>query len=117
MAQESSPVSSGRRKAALGFIFVTALMDVIALGLMIPVLPNLVKEMVGGDFATATKMTGYFAVMWGILQFFFSPIQGMLSDRFGRRPVLLISIFGLSVDYIFMALAPTIGWLFVGRAI
>ncbi len=117
MSDESTPISGRRHKAALGFIFVTALMDVTALGLMIPVLPNLVKEMVGGDFATATKMTGYFAVAWGLLQFVFSPIQGMLSDRFGRRPVLLISIFGLSVDYIFMALAPTIGWLFIGRII
>src|SRR5205085_3786578 len=100
--------------AALGFIFATALMDVIALGLMIPVLPNLIKQMVGGDYATATHMTGLFAMLWGLLQFTCSPIQGMLSDRFGRRPVLLISIFGLSVDYLFMALAPTLPWLLVG---
>src|SRR4051812_23507020 len=105
MSDETAPISGRRRKAALGFIFATALMDVIALGLMIPVLPNLVKEMVGGDFATATRMTGWFGVTWGLLQFVVSPIQGMLSDRFGRRPVLLISIFGLGVDYIFMALA------------
>ena len=110
-------MAGGRRKAALGFIFATALMDVVALGVMIPVLPNLVKEMVGGDYATATRTTGWFAMMWGLLQFFFSPIQGMLSDRFGRRRVLLISIFGLGVDYLFMALAPTLAWLFLGRAI
>lgn len=117
MSDGITPLTGGRRKAALGFIFVTALMDVIALGVMIPVLPNLIKQMVGGDFASATHMTGLFAMMWGILQFFGSPIQGMLSDRFGRRPVLLISIFGLSVDYMFMALAPNLIWLFVGRMI
>src|SRR6266851_5468207 len=80
----------GPRRAAVIFIFATALMDVISLGIMIPVLPN------------------------RVMQFFFGPIVGMLSDRFGRRPVLLISIFGLGVDYMFMALAPTLGWLFVG---
>ena len=110
-------MTTGRRRAAMGFIFVTALMDVIAMGLMIPVLPNLVKEMVGGDYATATFWTGVFGASWGLLQFFCSPILGMMSDRFGRRPVLLISIFGLSVDYMFMALAPTLAWLFVGRVI
>jgi len=117
MSESTAEITGGRRKAALGFIFVTALMDVIALGLMIPVLPNLVKQMVGGDYATATHMTGWFALTWGLLQFVSSPIQGMLSDRFGRRPVLLISIFGLGVDYLFMALAPTLAWLFVGRVI
>jgi DHA1 family tetracycline resistance protein-like MFS transporter len=117
MSETPVQMTTGRRKAALGFIFATALMDVIALGLMIPVLPNLVKQMVGGDTATATAYTGLFAVSWGLLQFFCSPIQGMLSDRFGRRPVLLLSIFGLGVDYMFMALAPTLGWLFIGRLI
>ncbi|HEY5288552.1 MAG TPA: TCR/Tet family MFS transporter [Caulobacteraceae bacterium] len=105
------------RKAAVLFIFVTALMDVLALGLMIPVLPNLVKQFAGGDTATAAQYTLLFAVTWGVMQFFFGPIQGMLSDRFGRRPVLLISIFGLGVDYLFMALAPTLAWLYVGRLI
>lgn len=117
MSETTTELTGGRRKAALGFIFATALMDVIALGVMIPVLPNLVKEMVGGDYAAATRMTGWFAMMWGLLQFVCSPIQGMLSDRFGRRRVLLISIFGLGVDYLFMALAPTLAWLFLGRAI
>ncbi|CAN5162900.1 tetracycline resistance MFS efflux pump [soil metagenome] len=117
MSEETTKLVGGRRKAALGFIFATALMDVTALGLMIPVLPNLVKEMAGGDFAQATVITGYFSLCWGILQLFCSPIQGMLSDRFGRRPVLLISIFGLGIDYLFMALSPTLAWLFVGRLI
>jgi DHA1 family tetracycline resistance protein-like MFS transporter len=92
-------------------------MDITSLGIMIPVLPNLIKEMVGGDTATATHMTGLFAITWGLMQFIFSPIQGMLSDRFGRRPVLLISIFGLTLDFLFMALAPTLAWLFVGRVL
>ena len=116
-ASAPSVVTGGRRRAALGFIFFTALMDVVALGIMIPVLPNLVKELSGGDLAYATRMTGLFATAWGLMQFVFSPIQGMLSDRFGRRPVLLISIFGLTLDYIVMALAPTLAWLFVGRLI
>jgi DHA1 family tetracycline resistance protein-like MFS transporter len=107
----------GPRKAAVLFIFATALMDVISLGIMIPVLPNLVKQFAGGDTALAAQYTVAFAVTWGLMQFFFGPIVGMLSDRFGRRPVLLLSIFGLGVDYIFMALAPTLKWLFVGRVI
>jgi DHA1 family tetracycline resistance protein-like MFS transporter len=107
----------GPRKAAVIFIFATALMDVISLGIMIPVLPNLVKQFAGGDTALAAQYTLAFSVTWGLMQFIFSPIVGMLSDRFGRRPVLLVSIFGLGVDYLFMALAPTLGWLFVGRVI
>jgi DHA1 family tetracycline resistance protein-like MFS transporter len=110
-------LKGGPRRAAVIFIFATALMDVISLGIMIPVLPNLVKQFAGGDTALAAQYTIAFSVTWGLMQFFFGPIVGMLSDRFGRRPVLLISIFGLGVDYLFMALAPTLGWLFVGRVI
>jgi len=107
----------GPRKAAVLFIFATALMDVISLGIMIPVLPNLIKQFAGGDTALAAQYTIAFSLTWGLMQFFFGPIVGMLSDRFGRRPVLLMSIFGLGVDYVFMALAPTLNWLFVGRVI
>jgi DHA1 family tetracycline resistance protein-like MFS transporter len=107
----------GPRKAAVLFIFATALMDIISLGIMIPVLPNLVKQFAGGDTALAAQYTMAFALTWGLMQFLFGPIVGMLSDRFGRRPVLLISILGLGVDYVFMALAPTLNWLFVGRVI
>jgi DHA1 family tetracycline resistance protein-like MFS transporter len=107
----------GPRRAAVLFIFATALMDVISLGIMIPVLPNLVKQFAGGDTALAAQYTMAFAMTWGLMQFVFGPIVGMLSDRFGRRPVLLLSIFGLGVDYVFMALAPTLNWLFVGRVI
>ena len=110
-------IPDSRRKAAVGFIFATALMDILSMGVMIPVLPNLVRQMVGGDVARAADYSLAFAVTWGLMQFFMSPIQGMLSDRFGRRPVLLISIFGLGIDYLFMALAPTLSWLFIGRLI
>jgi DHA1 family tetracycline resistance protein-like MFS transporter len=113
----SEAPSTLRRKAAVGFIFITALIDILALGLMIPVLPNLVKHFAGGDTAIAAQYTLVFAVTWGVMQFIFGPIQGMLSDRFGRRPVLLISIFGLGIDYLFMAMAPTLSWLLVGRII
>lgn len=113
----SEAPSTLRRKAAVGFIFVTALIDILALGLMIPVLPNLVKQFAGGDTAIAAQYTLVFAVTWGVMQFIFGPIQGMLSDRFGRRPVLLISIFGLGIDYLFMAMAPTLSWLLIGRII
>ncbi|MFT4253267.1 MAG: TCR/Tet family MFS transporter [Caulobacter sp.] len=113
----SEPIAHSARKAALGFIFVTALMDVLSLGLMIPVLPNLVKQMAGGHTDDAAQWTAAFGMVWGVMQFFCSPVLGMLSDRYGRRPVILISIFGLGVDYIFMALAPGLWWLFVGRII
>ena len=113
----SGEITSQRRKAAVGFIFATALMDIVSMGIMIPVLPNLVKAFVGGDTARAADYSMAFAVTWGLMQFLCSPVQGMLSDRFGRRPVLLLSVFGLGVDYLFMALAPTLAWLFVGRVI
>jgi DHA1 family tetracycline resistance protein-like MFS transporter len=116
-APQVSDLAHPKRKAALGFIFITALMDVISLGIMIPVLPNLVKSMVGGDTSTAVLWTTAFSLVWGVTSFFFSPILGMLSDRFGRRSVILISIFGLGIDYLFMAFAPTLWWLFLGRMI
>lgn len=105
------------RKPALAFIFVTALMDVLSLGIIIPVLPNLLKEFTGGDTASAALWVGVFGSTWALMQFFFSPILGMISDRYGRRPVILISVFGLGVDYLFMAMAPTLAWLFMGRII
>jgi len=99
----------------VGFIFASALMDILSMSIMIPVLPNLVKAFNGGDTAAASQTVLVFAVTWGVMQFFFGPIMGMASDRFGRRPVLLVSIFGLGVDYLFMAMAPNLGWLFLGR--
>jgi DHA1 family tetracycline resistance protein-like MFS transporter len=103
------------RKAALAFIFITVLIDVIAFGVIIPVLPHLVEEFVGGDASTAAYWIGVFGTMFAAIQFFSAPIQGALSDRFGRRPVILLSCLGLGIDFIVMALAPTLAWLFVGR--
>jgi DHA1 family tetracycline resistance protein-like MFS transporter len=105
------------RRAALAFIFVTILIDVLAFGVIIPVLPHLVKEMVGGDDSQAAWYTTAFSTAFALIQFVASPVQGALSDRFGRRPVILVSCLGLGLDFMFMALAPTIGWLFVGRVI
>lgn len=111
----NTQITGGRRQAALGFIFITATMDVLSLGVMIPVLPNLVKAFGGGDTAAAADWNVLFATTWGVMQFFCSPILGLMSDRFGRRPVILTSIFGLGVDFLFMAFAPNLWWLFVGR--
>ena len=99
-------VTGARRQAALGFIFVTATMDVLSLGVMIPVLPELMKRFNGGDTATTALWTVLFATTWGVMQFFCAPVLGLMSDRFGRRPVILTSIFGLGIDFLFMAFAP-----------
>ena len=109
--------SAPARRAALAFIFVTVLIDILAFGLIIPVLPHLVEQFVGGDTRVAAHWVGIFGTMFAAIQFFSSPIQGALSDRFGRRPVILLSCLGLGLDFIFMALAPTLAWLFVGRII
>jgi DHA1 family tetracycline resistance protein-like MFS transporter len=105
------------RRAALVFIFITVVVDVLALGIIIPVLPKLVEGFMGGDTARAAEIFGVFGTVWALMQFIFSPVLGSLSDRFGRRPVILISCFGLGLDYILMAMAPTLWWLFVGRVI
>lgn len=105
-----------RRRAAFGFIFATSIINAISFGIMIPVLPNLIKDFTGGDTAAASIWSNVvFAVAWGVMQFICGPILGMLSDRFGRRPVLLISLFGLGVDFLFMAFAPNLWWLLFGR--
>jgi DHA1 family tetracycline resistance protein-like MFS transporter len=106
-----------RRRAAVIFIFITVLLDMLALGMVIPVLPELVREFSGGDTALAARTLGGFNTLWALMQFFASPMAGALSDRFGRRPLVLLSNLGLGADYIFMALAPTLGWLLVGRVI
>ncbi|HEV2095845.1 MAG TPA: TCR/Tet family MFS transporter [Chthoniobacterales bacterium] len=105
------------RKAAAVFILVTVTLDMLAIGLIAPVLPKLVLQFVGGDAATAAKWFGVFATVFALMQFIFSPVLGVLSDRFGRRPIVLLSNLGLGLDYVVMALAPTIGWLFLGRVI
>ena len=109
--------SQGARKAALIFIFVTVLIDILAFGLIIPVLPKLVKQFAGGDFGDAAHWLGIFGLLFSGIQFICAPIQGALSDRYGRRPVILLSCFGLGVDFIFMALANSMPWLLVGRVV
>jgi len=105
------------RKAAVIFIFITVTLDMLALGLIAPVLPKLVLNFLGGDAPNAAKMFGIFGTVFAVMQFIFSPVLGVLSDRFGRRPVILLSNLGLGLDYLVMALAPTLGWLFLGRVI
>jgi MFS transporter, DHA1 family, tetracycline resistance protein len=109
----ASPVRAG----AVAFIFITLLLDMFALGLIMPILPKLVESFVANDTADAARIFGLFGTVWALMQFFFSPILGGLSDRFGRRPVVLLSNFGLALDYVLMALAPSLMWLFVGRVI
>ena len=104
-----------RRHAAIGFVFVTVLLDMLALGIIVPVLPRLILDFLHGDMARTSEAMGLFVTTWALMQFFFSPILSILSDRYGRRPVILLSNFGLGLDYIVMALAPTMAWLFLGR--
>jgi DHA1 family tetracycline resistance protein-like MFS transporter len=105
------------RKAAMGFIFITLLIDVTGLGIIIPVFPDLIKELTGGNISQVSQWGGVLTVIYAIMQFFCAPIIGNLSDKYGRRPVLLISLLGFGIDYLFMALAPTIWWLFASRVI
>ena len=108
---------SGARAASFIFIFVSAVACAISIGIMVPVLPNLLKQFNGGDTANAADWGVIFNVCGGLMSFFVGPILGLLSDRFGRRPVLLVSITGLGLDFLFMAFAPSLAWLFVGRLI
>ena len=106
-----------RQRAAFVFIFITVLLDMIAFGVIIPVFPQLILQLQGGDMAGAAAIFGIFGTAFAVMQFIFSPVQGALADRYGRRPVILLSNLGLGVDFIVMALAPTIPILFVGRLI
>ena len=105
------------RGAAVAFIFVTIVLDMLTFGMIVPVLPKLVVEFSGGDTAHGAAVYGLFGTGWALMQFLFSPIQGALSDRFGRRPVVLLSNVGLGLDCLLMAWAPSLAWLFVGRLI
>jgi MFS transporter, DHA1 family, tetracycline resistance protein len=109
--------SPSPRRAALAFIFVTVVLDMLALGMIVPVLPKLVVEFEGGDTASAARIYGVFGTVWALMQFVFSPVLGALSDRFGRRPVILLSNLGLGLDYLLMAWAPTLSWLLLGRIV
>ncbi|MHA4843133.1 TCR/Tet family MFS transporter [Flavitalea antarctica] len=105
------------RQAAMGFIFVTILIDVIGLGIIIPVVPRLIMNLTGENNSIASEYGGWLTFAYAIMQFLFAPVLGNLSDKYGRRPVLLFSLIGFGIDYIFVAFAPTIWWLFIGRII
>jgi len=105
------------RKPALGFIFITLLIDVTGWGIIIPVVPGLIMEVAGGTVSDASNYGGWLIAAYAVMQFVCAPIMGALSDRYGRRPVLLASLFGFGIDYIFTAFAPTLSWLFLGRII
>jgi len=108
---------SNNPKPAIIFIFITLLIDVIGFGIIIPVLPGLISELTGGDMSEASRYGGWMLFSFSLMQFIFSPFLGNLSDQFGRRPVLLFSLLAFGLDYIFLAFAPSIAWLFVGRII
>ena len=105
------------RRAALIFIFVTVLIDILSFGIIIPVLPHLVEQLAGGGIAKAAMWVGVFGTLFAAIQFACAPIQGALSDRFGRRPVVLLSNLGIGVDFLFMALVNTLPLLLIGRCI
>ena len=100
---------------ALTFVFITMLIDVTGIGIIIPGLPDLLRNLTGGTLSDASVEGGWLMFSYALMQFFFSPILGGLSDQYGRRPVILASLLGFSVDYLFTGFAPTIGWLFIGR--
>ena len=108
---------ASNKTAAISFIFITLLIDVTGIGLIIPVVPGLIKELIQGSVSDSSIYSGWLAFSYAVMQFIFAPLLGNLSDRYGRRPILLISLFGLGIDYIFLAIAPSIGWLFLGRII
>jgi len=109
--------STNRPKNALVFIFITLLIDIMGMAIIIPVIPKLIEELIQGDVNAASRYGGWLLFTFALLQFMCAPILGGLSDRYGRRPVLLIALLGMGIDYLFQAWAPTITWLFVGRAL
>src|ERR1700712_4156548 len=106
-----------KKQAALGFIFATLLIDVMGLAIIIPVIPKLIEHLIHGNVSQASSYSGWLTAAYASMQFLFSPLIGNLSDRFGRRPVLLLSLLGFGIDYLFLAFAPTIGLLYIGRII
>lgn len=110
-------MTKSRKQAAIGFIFITMLIDITGWGIIIPVIPKLIKELIQGDISEAAKIGGWLTFAYAITQFIFAPLIGNLSDKYGRRPIILISLFAFSMDYLLLAFAPTIEWLFVGRII
>ena len=117
MSEAESNIVHPRRHAAVTFIFVTVLIDMLSFGIIIPVLPHLIVQLIGGSIAKAAVWQSAFGTLFMLMQFVCSPIQGALSDRFGRRTVILISSFGLGIDFIVMALTPVLWLLFLGRGV
>jgi DHA1 family tetracycline resistance protein-like MFS transporter len=110
-------MTTPKKQAAIGFILITMLIDITGWGIIIPVIPKLIKELIHGDISQAAKIGGWLTFAYAITQFLFAPLIGNLSDKYGRRPIILISLFAFSMDYLLLAFAPTIQWLFVGRII
>ena len=110
-------MANSARPAAVGFIFVTLLLDIIGLGIIIPVIPQLIQELTGADVSEASRYGGWLLFAYAFFQFLFAPLVGALSDRYGRRPVLLFSLLGFGLDYLVLAFAPTLAWLFVARIV
>ena len=108
---------SQKRNASIIFIFITMVIDVLGIGIIIPVIPSLLKGFLDNDLSQAALYGGYLTIAYALMQFIFSPIIGGLSDQFGRRPVILASLFGFGIDYLLLAFAPSIAWLFLGRLI
>jgi DHA1 family tetracycline resistance protein-like MFS transporter len=108
---------SKKLKPAMGFIFATLLIDVTGLGIIIPVFPKLIQQLTGESLSVASEYGGWLLFAFAIMQFVFSPILGNLSDQYGRRPILLLSLLGFAIDYLLLAFAPDLTWLFVGRVI
>lgn len=108
---------ASNKKAAIGFIFITLMIDITGMGLIIPVMPKLIEQLISGNISQASFYGGLLVTTYSIMQFLFAPVLGGLSDRYGRRPVLLFSLLGFGLDYLFLSFAPTIGWLFLGRAL
>jgi DHA1 family tetracycline resistance protein-like MFS transporter len=108
-------MKENKKQAAIGFIFITMLIDITGWGIIIPVIPKLIQELIHGDLSDAAKYGGWLTFAYAITQFVFAPLIGNLSDQYGRRPIILISLFGFSLDYLLLSFAPTITWLFIGR--
>ena len=110
-------MKQNKKQAAIGFIFITMLIDITGWGIIIPVIPKLIKELINGDISEAAKYGGWLTFAYAFTQFIFAPLIGNLSDKFGRRPIILISLFAFALDYLLLAFSPTIVWLFIGRII
>ncbi len=110
-------MKQNQKQAAIGFIFITMLIDITGWGIIIPVIPKLIKELIHGDISEAAKYGGWLTFAYAITQFICAPLIGNLSDKFGRRPIILISLFAFALDYLLLAFSPTIAWLFLGRII